>query len=50
MPIVEWFRRILGGAVQGDQPADVDAEDEGGAPPDGELAEDEDDSTTYPLW
>jgi hypothetical protein len=50
MWIVEWFRRLLRGAVQGDQPGDVDAEDEGGAPADEELAENEDDPTTYPLW
>ncbi len=50
MQIVEWFRRLLGGAVQGGQPDDVEAEDRGGAPADEDLAEDEDDPTTYPLW
>jgi hypothetical protein len=50
MRLVEWFRSLLGGAVQSDRPGDADAEEEGGAPADEELAEDEDDPTTYPLW
>jgi hypothetical protein len=41
MRLVEWFRRLLGGAVQSDQPGDADAEEEGGAPADEELAEEQ---------